>query len=142
MRLAASFAWGKGRIPRFHEAFEPITHEQLEAPLGVLDPVVIKPISRWFEAMAASKQYAIGGRLGWPIIESFWNLALAYPIAMWMLRMTAGSREPTLADAVDVVRALDRGLGFSAFQGRRRRRRLRGLAKLDALPTLIAWFGR
>lgn len=117
IRSALAFARGKGRVPRIHSAFPETTFEALERPLGHLNEGVLRPLCRYFEAMAASKQYAVWGREGWSIIESFRALAASYSIALWLLRFACGDRPPQFEDTIDVVRALDRGQSYAPLCG-------------------------
>ena len=142
VRSAIAFTRGKGRLPYIHAAFPETTFEALEHPLGHLGVEVLGPLNTYFETAAASKQYAVLGRRKWSIIESFRALAMAYPIAMWMLRLVCGERRPTFEDVIDVVGAIDRGQGYASLCGRRHRQRIRALAQLDELPRLVAWYAQ
>lgn len=142
IRTAMVFAKGRGRIPKIHPAFPEISFEKLEEPIGTLQPEVLQPITRWFEAAAASKHYALLGKDGWSLLDCYRSLAICFPIALWLLRFSAGDNEPTVDEAVDVVRALDRGQGFAPLCGRRHRRRLASIARLGEIGRLIAWYAR
>ena len=88
-RLAVAawkFVRGRGALPDLHPAFPPATFEQLEEPLGVLDPALYQPLSRMLETTAVSWSYALANRSGWSIVESVRMLALTYPIGLWLLR--------------------------------------------------------
>jgi hypothetical protein len=114
----------------------------LERPLGPLDAAVLQPLTRFFEASAASKHYAAPGRPGWSLVESFRSLALAYPLAMWLLRLSCGNRLPQVEDMIDVVGAIDRGQSYGGLIGRRHRRRIKSLARMRALGRLVVWYAR
>jgi hypothetical protein len=141
-RAAAAMARGKGVLPRIHPDLPSTTLEALERPLGHMRAEVLRPITAYFEASAASVQYAILGRRGWPLVQGFHALALSYPIALWMLRLVATGRTPEVEDAIGVVAAIDRGHGFAPLSGRRHRRGLATLARLGELPRLVAWYAR
>jgi hypothetical protein len=53
-----------------------------------------------------------------------------------------------VADVLDIITALDRGQGYAPLAGRKHRRRVQLLARLDAgnqateLARLVAWYGR
>jgi lysine-N-methylase len=133
---------GSGKLPQLHPQFPSATFEQLEEPLGRLDAGLYQPFARFIEATSESWSYALANRGGWSITESLRQLAITYPVGMWLLRWASSGREPTLADVLDIVTALDRGQGYGPLAGRQERRRLRVLAMLDELPRLVAWYGR
>jgi hypothetical protein len=139
-------AWGmvrgRGPLPQLHPQFPAATFEQLEEPLGRLEGGLYQPFSRFIEASAESWSYALANRGGWSVTESLRQLAVTYPVGMWLLRWASAGREPTLADVLDIVTALDRGQGYGPLAGGQQRRRLRVLASLDELPRLAAWYGR
>jgi lysine-N-methylase len=140
--LAAAFARGRGRLPAIHPCFPPNTFEALDEPLGSLPADVLRPLEAYFEAAAASKQYAVLSRRQWSLVESFRALALSYAVAMWMLRLSSGPRPPETADVAGVVGAIDRGQSYAALAGRRHRSRTASLARLGELPRLVAWYAR
>lgn len=133
---------GRGQLPRLHPEFPPATFEQLEQPLGVLDGSLYQPFDRFLETTAQSWSYCLAGRIGWSVVESLRQLALSYPVGLWLLRWASAGREPTLADVLDIITALDRGQGYAPLAGTQQRHRLNVLAKLDELPRLVAWYGR
>ena len=79
---ALAFARGRGPLPAMHDCFPLTTFEALERPLGPLEADVLRPLTAFFEATAASKHYAAPGRPGWSLLDSFRALALTYPLAL------------------------------------------------------------
>ena len=73
--LALAFARGRGRLPHIHPCFPENTFEGLDTPLGPLTNEVLRPLEAYFEAAAASKQYAVLGHGRWSLVESFRALA-------------------------------------------------------------------
>ena len=142
VRAGLAMARGAGRLPSIHPDLPEATFEALERPLGHLPPDVLRPIAAYFEASAASKQYAILGRRGWSIVESFRALALSHAVGLWMLRLVSTDRAPTRDDSVGVVAAIDRGQGFAPLAGYGHQRRVAGLTRLGQLPRLVAWYAR
>jgi hypothetical protein len=137
-----ALARGKGRVPRIHPDVPETTFEALERPLGHLPEPVLRPITAYFEASAASGQYAVLGRRGWSIVESFRALAVSHPVALWMLRLVSIGRPPEQEDTVGVVAAIDRGQGYARLAGRGHRSRMANLAGLGELARLVAWYAR
>ena len=70
-------------------------------------------------------------------MESFRALAFKFPIALWLLRLASGGREPTTQDMVDIVVALERGHGLTALG-----RAAMAMAGKRELERLIAWYAR
>jgi len=141
-RIGLSFVYGKGAMPAVHPAFPSATFESLEGVMGPLDDSLSQPIDAYFKNSAVSKQYAILNRHAWPLVDSFRSLALTFPIALWMLRMATGDRQPQQADLLDVLTAIDRAQGYRPLSGWRHRHCVSTIAKLGELPRLIAWYAR
>ena len=142
MRTAWAFVRGRGPLPPIHACFPPTTFEALERPLGPLDAHVLRPLTALFEATAASRYYATPDRPGWSLVESFRDLALTHPLALWLLRLTCGERPPRVEDMIDVVGAIDRWQSYPAQIGSRHRRRVRSLTRLHELARLVVWYAR
>ena len=142
VRAALCFARGRGPLPAMHACFPPTTFEALERPLGPLEAAVLRPLTAFFEATAASKHYATPGRPGWSLLDSFRALALTYPLALWLLRLACGGRPPQVDDMIDVVGAIDRGQSYPMLIGRRHRRRVRSLGRMRKLARLVVWYAR
>ena len=140
MRAAITIARGRGLAPLIHSSLPAVTFDALEQPLGHLSQAVQRPLVRLYEANACSLQYAIAARPGWSIVESFRAFALAYPIALWILRWCSHGREPNLADAIEMVTIIDRGQGQRALIGPNHRRRVSIIARSGELERLIVWY--
>jgi lysine-N-methylase len=136
MWMSTSFARGKGQTPPIHPDFPATPFDQLERPLGPLDESIALPLYRFFETYGASKQYALANRRQ-PLVKSFRALAFTYPIALWLLRLAIGEREPTQADVVNIVVALERGQGMAAVS-----RAASAIASMQQLERLVAWYAR
>jgi lysine-N-methylase len=136
------FVRGSGSLPDLHPRFPPVTFEQLEQPLGVLDPAVYQPLARMIETTALSWCYALANRRGWSIVESVWMLALLYPVGLWLLRWRSAGGAPRANHMPEIITALDRGQGFAPLARGKQRRRVRLLAGMDELERLIIWYAR
>jgi Fe-S-cluster containining protein len=141
-RFALAMARGKGNLPRYHPDLPQTTFDALERPLGHLDEVIQRPWLQFFTTQVVSRQYAIASRPGWPLVESFRALVLAYPIALWLLRWLAADTTPHPSMAVDIVTMLDRGQGYAPLTSAAHRSRVRTLTRLGQLDRLVAWFAR
>jgi len=144
-RLAVAawkFVRGRGQLPRLHAIFPEATFEQLERPLGLLDPAIYQPLNRMIETTAVSWSYAVANRSGWSIIESMRMLALTYPIGLWLLRWRSAGGSPQPEYMPQIITALDRGQGYGPLAGGKQRRRVQVVARLDELERLVIWYGR
>jgi lysine-N-methylase len=139
---AVRFAWGRGRVPHIDPHFPPAKFEELDRPLGHLGADVLDPLAAYLETAAVSKHYALLGRRRWPLVESFRALALTHAVAMWLLRLSCGGRPPQAEDTIDAVAAIERGQGYAALTGRRHRRHVASLTRLQALVPLVVWHAR
>jgi hypothetical protein len=141
-RSALAFVRGKGAVPRLHTGLPETTFEALERSLGHLDEAIQRPLTRFFETHALSLQYALVGRAGWTLTQSFRALALSYPVGMWLLRLCCTDRAPTPADAVDMVTIMDRAQGYAPLASANHRSRVATLARLGAIEQLAVWYSR
>ncbi len=139
---ALKTVWGHGRVPQVWHEFPQPTFADLEQPLARLDPALVTPLARYFETTTASYQYALADRGGWSVIESYRQLALLYPIALWMLRWITAGRDATVDDLLWIITAIDRAQGYAPLTGLKQRSRLKTLASLGELSRLVAWYGR
>lgn len=147
VRDALAFARGKGKVFRLHSDLPQTTFEALERPLGHLDAEVLRPLGRYFETAAASVQYAVLGRRRWPLVDAFGALAMAFAVAMWLLRLyctdgESGGRPPTVDDVIRAVGVIERGQTYAALCGRRHRTRVRAISRIGEMSRLAAWYAR
>ena len=144
MAMAAwGFARGKGNVTRLHSDFPERTFEAIEEhALGHTEEGIQRPLNRYFETTAVSKQYAVVSRPGWSVIEKYRALVIAYPIALWMLRYFCGEEPPTVNHVINMVTAIDRGQGHGPLAGRQHRRRIASLATLGELDRIAVWYAR
>lgn len=139
---AVKMVTGTGRLPQVHPQFPAATFAQLEQPLGRLDAALYQPLTRHLETTVASYHYALGDRNGWSVIESYRQLALLYPLALWLLRWATVGRPPTVDDVFEVITTLERAQGYAPLAGLQQRSRLQTLARIGDLPRLVVWYGR
>jgi hypothetical protein len=135
MWTSLKFTRGRGDVPAIHPDFPPAAFADLERPLGALPADIARPLDRFLETHAASKQYAVVG--AGSLIANFRALALSFPLALWLLRWAAGDRPPTKDDMINIVVALERGRGMPAIA-----RSAVAMAQSQQLQRLIAWYAR
>ncbi len=141
-RDAIAFARGKGNIARRQADLPQTTFEALERPLGPSDIETARVIGTYFEIAAASKHYAVLGRRQWPLVDSFRALAMAFPVAMWLLRLYGSERTPTVRDAIRAVGVIERGQYYDPLCGTEHRQRVRAVARGGQMSRLVAWYAR
>ena len=134
--LSARFARGKGKVPAIHPEFPITTFAHLERPLGPLSTAVTLPLNRFFETHVTSQAYAVVGHRR-SLVTSYRALVLAYPMALWLLRLAVGEREPSATDVIDMVVALERGQGTAALA-----RCANTMSSTQQLERLVAWYAR
>jgi len=142
MGAAWKFIRGSGQVPKLHPAFPETTFEQLEQPLGRLDPAIYQPLTRMIETTAVSWCYALMNRRGWSIVESVWMLSLTYPIGLWLVRWRSAGGGPRPEYMSDIIAALDRTQGYAPLARGNQRRRLRVLSRMHELERLIIWYAQ
>jgi hypothetical protein len=135
-RTGARLARGASPLPAVHPRFPAIRLDELECPLGALRGDVLTPLDRLFETHAASKRYALS-LARHSLVDNVRRLALAFPMALWMLRWLAAGREPEAEDMVQIVVAVERGLALPALV-----RASSFLAASGEFERLIAWYAR
>jgi len=69
-------------------------------------------------------------------------LAVAFSVALWVLRMATGDRAADQTDLFNVLAAIDRAQGYASLSGPRHRSSFRTIAKLGELPRLVTWYVR
>lgn len=136
LSVSTRFARGKGDVPAIHPGFENATFDELEQPLGLLAPEVNAPLTRFFETHATSKYYAIVGHHR-SLVESYRSLVVTYPIALWLLRLAVGDRQPAVSDVIDLVVMLERGQSSAGIT-----RGAGWMASGQQLERLVAWYAR
>jgi lysine-N-methylase len=139
---ALKIVLGRGRVPHVWREFPCPTFSQLEDPIGRLEPPLLAPLTRYFETTTASYQYALADRSGWAVIESYQQLALLYPVALYLLRWIASGRTATVDDVLNIIAAIDRSQGYAPLAGAKQRSRVNTLARLEQLTPIVVWYGR
>ena len=130
---------------RHPSLFPENTFEGLDEPLGQVKPRgPAAGLEAYFEAAAASRQYAVLTHRDWSLVESFRRLALCHAVALWPCRSAAvrGGRSRR-----DCVQGADRGQSttvrpYAPRSTGRRHGAARSLNRLGNLPRLIAWYAR
>lgn len=115
----------RGLTPSMSPAFSRVAFDDLEQPLGQIDSSIDRPLARLIETQSASYLYAMADRQGWSVVDSLRNLAILFPMGLWLLRWASHGRAPLVEDMVNIVVALDRGQGFHSLNRSLHRWRLK-----------------
>jgi lysine-N-methylase len=141
MLLAAGrFATGAGRTPALRDELKSVPFANIECPFGPLPPAAEALLDRFFRVKIQSLQFCGKGFHDCSLIEGFRNLALLYPVIIWISRwLAAGSGRTSLTEA-DVRRAVslaDYQYGFAPYVPWRTRL----LQQRQDVARLCAWYG-
>ena len=141
LRAAWRFARASGRTPALREGLEPVGFAAIEQRFEPLSPAIEAMLTRFFRVKIQSLHFCGRAFYNRPLIEGFRNLALLYPVILWLGRwLAAGQRRKNLTEA-DVARAMsmvDYHYSYSPYLGWR----VRLLAHRDDIARLCAWYGR
>jgi lysine-N-methylase len=140
LRAAWQFTRGSGPVPRMHRGLPETTFEQLEVPRGPLPAAAEEILERYYTMKVGSLQFCPAS-FGLPVWEGFEDLALTYPILLWVARMFRDvPREEAVTRALSIV---DYHVGFNRVLATfRQRLGFQILARRGELARLIAWYSR
>lgn len=141
-KTAIKMVRGSGQTPVLSDTFGAVDFGKLEQPTGALSPAIYQPLARFIETNGHSFLYAIADRQRWTVLESVRNLALLYPVGLWLLRWQTQDRVPTVTDMLNIIVALDRSQGYLPLTGPFQRFRISTLAAHSELERLVVWYSR
>ena len=98
-------------------------------------------LTRFFRVKIQSLHFCGRAFYNRPLIEGFRNLALLYPVILWLGRWQAAGQERTNLTEADVARAIsmvDYHYSYSPYLAWR----VRLLTQRDDIARLCAWYGR
>ena len=142
LRAGWVIARGRGMLPSFYADWPAASFDDLERPLGLLEPATLAPLRGFLESAPASLSYCGAARAGWSVVDGFRALALTFAVSMWALRRRGNGRAPEPADMVRVIGLVDRSHHYPLLCGARHRRRLALLAATGDLERLLVWYAR
>ena len=139
------FARAAGRVPDLVPGLNPVEFAALEKSSGALPPGAEATLTRFFRVKIQSLHFCGRAFYGMPLIEGFQNLALLYPVIVWLARWrAAGGERASIADA-DIEQAIslaDHHHGYSPILGSAwARQRVRRLAQRDDISRLCGAYG-
>lgn len=139
------FARASGQIPPLISGLEPVEFAAIEIPFGVLPPDAEATLTRFFRVKIQSLHFCGAAFYGMPLIEGFQNLALLFPVILWLARWQAAAEKRGSISNKDIERAItlaDYHHGYSPLLATGwYRQRVRLLAQKDDIARLCAAYG-
>jgi lysine-N-methylase len=117
---AIRFARGRGTIPRLQPIFGAVPFDVVEQSFGSLPDEAAAILERYYRIKLSGLQFFGGAFYHTPVIEGFYNLALTFPVILWIARWLAASVNRDAIETGDVTTALtvvDHQWGFAAAFG-------------------------
>jgi lysine-N-methylase len=141
--LAAAFrlARASGETPALREGLKRVKFADIEKKFGPLSPGSEALLTRYFRVKVQSLHFCSKAFHDRPLIEGFRNLALMYPIVIWLARWLAvsdGRTELADADMVKAVSLADYQYSYSPYLGWRTRL----LHQRNDIVRLCGWYAR
>jgi lysine-N-methylase len=140
LRAMLLLARGSGRVPNLIPGLKPVEFAAIEKSFGALPSGAEATLTRFFRVKIQSLHFCGRAFYGLPLIEGFQNLALLFPVIIWLARWRAAAEERSSLSELDIERAIslaDRHHGYSPIlAGAWSRRRVRLLAQRDGISGL------
>lgn len=135
LRLARS----SGRTAALREELKRVKLADIEKPFNPLSPASEALLTRYFRVKIQSLHFCGLGFFNRPLIEGFRNLALLYPVIIWLARwlaVSAGRAELADADVLRAVSLVDYHYSYSPYLPWRTRL----LQSRNDIARLCAWY--
>jgi len=135
------FALAAGRTPVLGRGLESVPFAAIEKPFGQLPSATEAMLTRFFRVKIQSLHFCGRAFHDRPLIEGFRNLALLYPLILWLGRWLAASERRTnfsdthVANAISMV---DYHYSYSPYL----RWRVKLLNQRNDIARLCSWYGR
>jgi len=95
-----------GQTPALREGLRSVRFAEIETSFGTLPPGAEALLTRYLRVKVQSLHFCGAAFHGRPLIEGFRNLALLYPVIVWLARWLAASDGRQQLSEADVVRAV------------------------------------
>lgn len=139
LAAALRFLLASSRTPALRAELKPVRFAEIEQPFGPLPPSGEALLDRYFRVKVQSLQFCGKGFHDCALIEGFRNLALMYPIIIWLARWLALSNGRTALSEGDMLHAVsiaDYSYGFAPYLAWRTRL----LQRRQDVVRLCAWY--
>ena len=141
LRASFRFLRAGGGTPALGRGLESVQFSAIEKSFGPLSSAIEAMLTRFFCVKIQSLHFCGPAFHDRPLIEGFRNLALLYPVIIWLGRWLAVSDQRTNLSEADVARAVsmvDHRYGYSPYL----RWRVQLLNQRNDIARLCAWYGR
>ena len=106
LMAACRFVSSAGRTPALREGLKSVRFADIEKSFGTLPPGGEALLTRYFRVKVQSLHFCGLAFHGRPLVEGFRNLALLYPVMVWLARWLAASDGRDRLTEADVIRAV------------------------------------
>jgi lysine-N-methylase len=135
-----------GRAPNLIAGLKPVEFTAIEKSFGQLPAGAEATLARFFRVKIQSLHFCGRAFYGLPLIEGFRNLALLYPVIVWLARWHAASENRCSLSVVDIEKAIslaDQHHGYSPILASAwSRQRVRLLAQRDGISRLCGAYAK
>jgi lysine-N-methylase len=141
LAAALRFARSGGNTPALREELKTVKFAAIEKSFGPLSSEAEALLTRYFRVKVQSLHFCGRAFFDRPLIEGFRNLALLYPVIIWLARwlaVSAGRAELADADVLRAVSLADYHYSYSPYLSWRTRL----LQQRDDIVRLCAWYAR
>ncbi|MBW8864680.1 MAG: YkgJ family cysteine cluster protein, partial [Verrucomicrobia bacterium] len=141
LRAAFRFISSAGSTPALREGLKSVKFAEIEKSFGHLPPGAEALLTRYFRVKVQSLHFCGKAFYDRPLIEGFRNLALLYPVILWLSRWIAvsdGRSQLTDADVVKAVTLVDYQYSYAPYLGWRTRL----LHQRNDIVRLCTWYAR
>ncbi len=140
--LWASLRFGVAgsRTPALRPGLKRVRFADIEQPFGPLPAAAEAMLTRFFRVKIQSLHFCGSAFHGRPLIAGFQNLALLFPVIVWLSRwlaISAGRSSVTEAHVAGAIAMVDYHHGYSADLPAR----VRLLSQREDIAKLCAWYG-
>lgn len=137
---------GRGQTPAMAPALPAVAFIDLEGPFAASTDEIDQLFSRYFQVKLIGLDFCGPACHDLTVTEGFENLALMYPVGLYVARWIArgqGRSRLMLKDAEQALAIVDHNYGRSPIMGRSNfRQRVRWLATHGQIASLAAWYAR
>jgi lysine-N-methylase len=140
LRGMLQMARASGRVPELIPGLKPVEFAAIEKSFGPFPTGAEATLTRFFRVKIQSLHFCGRAFYDLPLIEGFQNLALLFPVIVWLARWRAASENRTSLSEADIEAAIslaDHHHGYSPILASAwSRRRVRLLAQRDGISRL------
>lgn len=141
LAAAVRFLSSAGSTPALREGLKRVKFADIEKSSGPLPPGAETLLTRYFRVKIQSLQFCGTAFHGRPLMEGFRNLALLYPVIVWLARwlaVSAGREVVTEADVFKAVTLVDYQYSYAPYLSWRTRL----LQQRNDIAKLVGWYAR